>query len=200
MKAKKSKITPSELAEQQQANRERNRLIEQRGARLREEEKPLLDELHKAGYPVSALWHLAYEKHKYLDAIPILLKHLMLPYSDPIRDGIARRLAIPEARPAWPILVAEYRKAPIGFEDGFRLRAKSGLAVALSATVTNETIEELIALAKDPANGSSRLLLLHGLLKSKTLAAKQALEELAFDPELAKELAIRLKGRKKTIQ
>jgi hypothetical protein len=50
-------------------------------------------------------------------------------------------------------------------------------------------IDELIALAKDRSHGSSRLLLLRGLRKSRTPAAKKALEELASDPELSKEIA-----------
>ena len=66
---------------------------------------------------------------------------------------------------------------------------KDGLANALAATVTKDTIDELIALAKDPAHGSSRLLLLSGIRRSRTPQAKKAIEELAFDPALAKEIA-----------
>lgn len=50
-------------------------------------------------------------------------------------------------------------------------------------------VDELIALAKDRSQGHSRLLLLRGLKKSKSAKAKRALEELASDPVLAKEIA-----------
>jgi hypothetical protein len=66
---------------------------------------------------------------------------------------------------------------------------KDGLANALATTVTKDTIGELIALAKDPAHGSSRLLLLRGIRRSRTPQAKQAIEELAPDPQLTKEIA-----------
>ena len=70
-----------------------------------------------------------------------------------------------------------------------RLGAKSGLAAALAETVTDDSIDELIVLAKDRSHGSSRLLLLRGLRRSRAPAAKKALEELASDPELSKEIA-----------
>jgi hypothetical protein len=77
----------------------------------------------------------------------------------------------------------------MGKENGVRLGAKSGLAVALAATATDTVMDELITLAKDRSHGSSRLLLLRGLRKSKSTMAKRAIEDLASDPELAKEIA-----------
>jgi hypothetical protein len=50
-------------------------------------------------------------------------------------------------------------------------------------------MDELVALAKDRAQGDSRLLLLRGLRKSKSQIARRALEELASDPALSKEIA-----------
>ena len=110
-------------------------------------------------------------------------------YSDRIKEGIARALSVPDAKNAWSLLVAEYRKAPEGVEDGIMLGAKDGLAVALSATATDGVIEQLVSLAKDRSNGDSRLLLLRALRKSRTAAAKEAIEELAKDPALQKEIA-----------
>lgn len=136
----------------------------------------------------------------YAEVIPVLLKHLMLPYSDKIREGIARSLAVPEPEviKAWPLLVEEFRKAPIGWgiklkgdTEKLKLGAKDGLACALSATVTEDTLEELIALLKDPAHGESRILLLSPLRKrrKKNPRVRQVLEELATDPDLAKSIA-----------
>src|SRR3977135_965128 len=96
----------------------------------------------------------------YPTAIPILLKHLLLPYSDVTRETLARILAVPDARSAWPILASDYRKAPLGEETGSRWGAKSGLAVALASTATEGVMGQLIDLAKDRSHGSSRVLLL----------------------------------------
>lgn len=192
------KLTDDEKARLREINLARERGRTRRAARLAIEEKPILMELRNAGFAINSVWDLVNTSHRYERAIPILLKHLLDPYSDRTREGIARALAVPEqeVQSAWRTLVEEYRKAPEGRgsvapddSEEFPLRAKDGLAVALSATVTDATIEELIALAKDPANGDSRLLLLRGIRKSKNPAAKKAIEELASDQALAKEIA-----------
>jgi hypothetical protein len=167
-----------------------------RSARLRVEEEPLLADLRDAGLNIESAWNLRKNNANYPKAIPILLKHLLLPYSDRIRSGIAHSLASPDARYSWDTLVAEYIKAPTGKgiiargdTEEFNLGAKDGLACALAATVTEATIEELIEIMKDPSHGSSRVLMVSALRKSKNPKAKQALEVLAFDPDLQKEIA-----------
>lgn len=183
------KLTDDEITRLREINQERARQSAERAVRFRAEEEPILAELRTIGCNVTSVWSLPKTSDRYSDAIPILLKHLLLPYSDRVKEGVARALGAPVAKYAWPTLVAEYRKAPMGVVDGIRLGAKGGLAAALAETVTNDTIDELIALAKDRSHGSSRLLLLKGLRKSKVAAAKKALEELASDPELSKEIA-----------
>jgi hypothetical protein len=93
-------------------------------------------------------------------------------------------------------LVEEYRKAPTGSgilargdNKESRLGAKDGLACTLSVAVTGGTLPELIGLAKDRTQAESRLLLLSVLRKSTNPLAKQAIEELASDPFLVKEIA-----------
>ena len=170
--------------------KERDLALAERAARLREEQAPIVAELRNAGINVDRLADLIMRSVPYPAAIPVLLKHLVLPYSDPTLETLGRILAVPDARYAWPILVAEYRRAPIADENGVRRRgAKDGLAVALAATVTRSTIDELIALAKDRSHGASRLLLLRALRKSGSASVKQAIEELSTDPDLAKEIA-----------
>src|SRR5277367_1754260 len=100
---------------------------EARASQLRIEQQPLLAELRSVGWPVNSVWDLVNTGEKYEAAIPVLLKHLVLPYSDRIRGGIARSLAVRYARSAWPLLVAEYRKQPMCDDQ---LGAKFGLAVA----------------------------------------------------------------------
>lgn len=167
--------------------RERDRQRAELEAKYHEEEKPILHDLREVGYTtLRSVWDFVNTDDSYAAAIPVLLKHLTLPYSDGIVEGIARALAVPEARHAWPLLVAEYQKTPTTRE---RSRYKDGLAVALSTTVMNETIGELITLAKDKTHGESRILLLRGIKRSKLPIAKQAIEELALDPQLAKAIA-----------
>ncbi len=167
-----------------------------RSARLRAEEEALLKDLSAVGWQVDSVWDLVNTSANYAEAIPVLLRHLLLPYSDRTREGIARALAVPTARTAWPTLVEEYRKAPMGMgpiapgeAEELRLGAKDGLACALAATATEDVMPELVALAKDPSHGPSRCLFLSALKRSKSDMARAALKELASDPDLKKEIA-----------
>ncbi len=201
MTKRRRPVTAAELQARLQADpefmarkRERDLALAERVARHREEQAPIVAELRQAGINVDRLPDLIMRSVPYPAAIPVLLRHLVMPYSDATLETLARILAVPDARYAWPILVAEYRKAPSTYEDGTRRRgAKDGLAVALAATATASTIDELIALAKDRSHGASRLLLLRALRKSRSQAAKQAIEELSTDPDLEKEIAFRRK-------
>ena len=78
--------------------------------------------------------------------------------------------------------------------DSFGLQ--QGLAVAMAGTVTDETVDELVAEARRPAHGESRFLLLLGLRRLRTPAARQALEGLRDDPDLGDNAAKHLKGRR----
>jgi hypothetical protein len=169
-------------------------------ARIRAEAAPLLAELQAAGLKIQSVGDLIAMSERYEAAILILLKHLQMPYSDVVRETIARSLAVPEpeVRKAWPMLVEEYRKAPMGWgikgpgdTKEFRLGTKDGLACALSVAVTDETLEDLIAIAKDRTQGESRVMLLSALKKrrDKNPLAKQAIAELANDPDLKNEIA-----------
>ncbi|MBA5689969.1 hypothetical protein [Rugamonas apoptosis] len=200
-------MTAAELAARLQASpvfAERKQIQEQertdRLARMRIEEEPILKELRGIGWDLKSVWDLVNTSEPYPEAIPILLHHLQLPYSDLIKEGIARSLAVPEqaVQEAWPILLGEYRKAPTGmgmkvFGDAkeFRLAAKDGLACALAVTVTDETLPELVALAKDRIHGESRVLLLSALKKRKNRnpVVRLLIDELAKDPDLQKEIS-----------
>lgn len=105
----------------------------------------------------------------------------------PTRATIARCLAVHDAIYAWPKLVELYRAEPCTerYADGI----KSDLAVAVAGTTTEENIPTLVELVRDRSNGSSRLHFLRKLRRSKNPLAKQALEDLATDPDLEKEIA-----------
>jgi hypothetical protein len=164
-------------------------------ARCQAEEAPILADLAAVGWNIRSVWRLV-DGSARGDAIPVLLKHLLLPYSDRIREGIARALAVRQARYAWPTLVEEYRKAPIGRgirgpgeTEEFRLTTKDGLACAVAAAATEDVMDDLVVLAKDRTLGQSRVLLLSALKKSKAKIAKEALKELASDPDLTREIS-----------
>lgn len=201
----KLRLTDDEEYRLRQINMLRERERVERSARLRIEEQPILADLRTVFLDVNSVWDLVNTSLPYPEAVPILLKHLSLPYSDRTRAGIARALAVPEpeVRKARSFLVEEYRKAPMGkgiIAPGdiqeFSLGAKSGLALAVAAATTEADIDDLIALARDRSLGSSRLLLLSRLKRSKSQHAKQALEDLATDPDLEKEIASWRKRRK----
>lgn len=194
------KLTDGEKSRLREINKARQQERAERSARLRVEEEPISVDLRAIGWNVESVWDLVNTSTRYSEAIPILLKHLLIPYSDRTREGIARSLAVPEPEviKAWPMLVEEYRKAPMGqgvIAPGdtkeYRLGAKDGLACALSVAVTDETLPELFALAKDRTQGESRVLLLSALKKrrNKNPLAKQVIAELANDPDLQKEIA-----------
>jgi hypothetical protein len=195
------RLTEEEKVRLREINRIRRQEIEERGARLRVEQKPIIEDLRAVGWTVESVWDFINMPAavRYSEAIPVLLRHLMLPYSDRIRAGIARALGTPEpeARQAWPLLVAEYRKAPMGWgiialgdTKEYRLGTKDGLACALSILVTEATLPDLIELTKDRSLGESRILLLSALKKrrNKNPLVAQVIAELAEDPDLTKEI------------
>ena len=192
---KKDPITAGELINRLNSDpeyvarrREQERILDKRRAEFKAEQVQLIADLGAVGVKVESVWDLVNSSQRYDQAIPVLVKHLHRPYSEKLREGIARALAIPSAKCVWEVLVEEYRKSP---DLKSRSGVKDGLAVALAATVTENTLKELIELAMDKSNGSSRLLLLRPLRRrrSKNQSAQRAIAELASDPDLAKEIA-----------
>jgi HEAT repeat protein len=168
--------------------RERKRVEERK--RLEEEyeraEKPLVQDLEAAGFPVRSVYDFVNTTRSYRGALPILLDHLQRSYPPVIREGIARALAVREARFAWPSLVRLYREEP-------NEQVKSGLAVAVANTADKSVAHELIGLIREPQLGDSRLLLLSALPRLGRDRARELLEELQTDPQLGKEARIRLR-------
>lgn len=157
----------------------------------RDAEAPLVRDLAELGVEVGSVYDLVNDTVSYENAIPVLLDHLRREYPDAIREGIARALGIPAARLlGWRVLVDEYRRT-----ENENNRVKDGLAVALSGASDDSVVQELIDLAKDKNNGDSRLLLLLGIKRSWRPEARQAIAELAHDPQLGKEIKSWRRGR-----
>lgn len=194
-KRRRGRVTAAELMSELNADPQfqamwaaKNKDFARRAAQLRMEEEPLTQDLRTAGFPVASVWDLVNSPNTYGRAVPTLLHHLGLAYSDPIREGIARALAMPDAKPAWSRLVSEFRQTS-------SKRVKDGLAVALAALASEQTLEELFGLLTDPSHGPSRLLLLSGVWKRRSSRAREIIEELSSDPLFAKEIASRRKRR-----
>jgi hypothetical protein len=192
---KKKKITASELMAKLNADPEwvaarakEEQERQNRQAESRRAEAPLLEELRSIGVAVNSSWDLINKAGAYPKALPILLKHLQRPYPDAVREGIARALAVPEAKFAWESLIRLYREEPES-----QRRSKDGIASAVAVIADDTKINDLISLVRDKQNGSSRLLLLSALERSSDPGAQKTLVELQKDPQLKKEIAVILR-------
>jgi len=145
-----------------------------------EQEAPVVAALAEVGVEVESVWDLVNRKDDhYADAVPVLVEHLQdESYPDRVREGIARSLSFRKAAPAWPVIIELYRSTTESFD------LQQGLAAAMAGTVTDETVDELVAEAHREEHGESRLLLLLGLKRLRTSKATEALEGLRGDPDL----------------
>jgi hypothetical protein len=164
-----------------EAQRERDEALQRKAAAWRNAELPLAKELRGAGFAVDSAWDLVNTSVPYPAALPILLEHLERPYPDRVREGIARALAVRDARFGAEKLIRLYGEEQPGTD------AKAGLAVAIGEAADDDVIDEVIALAGDPAHGTSRVLMLDALGRSKAPRARAALEVIAEDPEVGEE-------------
>ncbi|NOU34657.1 MAG: hypothetical protein HOO96_42750 [Polyangiaceae bacterium] len=188
-----------EYLEAQESNPHWVRLREQEEAtRLRriEEERlaqaPLLDDLASVGLPVETVWHLVDMRMPYPHAVPILLAHLGRPYPARVLEGIARALAVPEARVGWNELASMFVETPVR-------SLKVALAGALAAAADERHLPEVLRLVRDPSHGPARLPLLEAVGKSRDARAIVALCQLEDDEDLG-ETAQRILRRKQRPQ
>jgi hypothetical protein len=165
--------------------RNRERIKAERRAALAAETASLVEELRGVGIDIAYLGDLRYDTPNFERGIAIILEHLAKDYSEPTKSVIAFLLTTPKAKIGWPTLVEEYRRTEQGVKP---LCLKNTLAAALAQTVTSSTEDELLKLAQDRQNGTSRVLLLRGLRRSWKSEIKQALLDLASDPDLKKEI------------
>lgn len=90
-------------------------------------------------------------------------------------------MAVPDARFARDDLLHLYEREEAGTD------AKDGLAVALAAVADDAVMDDLVALAQDRSNGHSRVFLLEALARSRRPDAREALQRLAADADVAPE-------------
>ena len=129
------------------------------------------------------MWDLVNTQKPYPKAVPVLFEHLESGYPEPIREGIARALAVPEANTFWGRILAHYK----GEKSG---RLKDGLAVALAGAATPKERTTLLEVVRNRRHGPSRLLLLPALIRLSPATAEEVLEEFKDDPDLRKEVRV----------
>jgi hypothetical protein len=157
--------------------------------RLREE-APIVRDLAAAGIDVKSVWDLVNTRKTPSAALPVLVEHLQRPYSNGVKEGIARALGVRESRFAWHRLVELFTAEP-------ESRYREALAIAVAESADNAVLDELIALARDTRNGEYRVHLLSALKRSKDPRAFEAILSLAKDPAFEYEVNKYLSAREK---
>lgn len=195
---RKKKVTASELMDQLNADpehvarrNEQETAVRRKEAEYARAEMHLVRELRDAGAQVSWVWDLVNTKTPYPQLIPILVSHLDRAYPEKVREGIARALAVPEARVVWNDLVRHY----IAETDTGTHGMKWALHLAIAAAADVTVLDPLIRLACDRRHGRNRALFIDALARIDDPRAKAALKELESDPDLAGDIERVIKRR-----
>lgn len=163
--------------------------IEKRVAAFKVEQRYLLTELAQVGVNVDIVNRLpTMPTCEYSHAIPILIKHLHLDYSDGTLESLARSLATKDAAQYWDDLVAMYT-ASVNREARGPGDFTMALAAAVAASCPPLRLNELIELLRNQKL-PYRALLLSPLRKKrgKNRDIAHVIEELRHDPALATEI------------
>lgn len=147
-------------------------------------EEPLVEDLRRLGLEIKSVWDLVNTAAPYPEAIPVLLDHLQRPYPERVREGIARALAVPEAKIGWGILLDAFHRE----SDQTTVGVKWSLGLALAAAANDDVLDDVITLLRDTRLGGNRTALLPALLRSSSPSAREVLGEMGKDPELAGEV------------
>lgn len=189
-------VTAGELLRELEADPEwvaardaRDRDARDQEEQFRREQQPLVADLAAAGVVVQSAWDLLNSPGPYPAALPILMFHLSRPYSERVLEGIARALAVKEARPiAWDELLALLKSGTLPPE------AANAAMVAISAMARPSDLPVLVALIREPSLGARRVFLVRNLMRSKRPEARATLLQLRDDPDLRIEIAARLRA------
>jgi hypothetical protein len=131
-------------------------------ATLKDEQRHLISDLQSVGVLVNTVWDLVNTSKQYPSAIPILAKHLGMPYSRRTKEGIARALTVEYGgSESFGALVEEFKKQNDSSETS--LKWVIGNAIATIATSVNENI--IIDLVGDESNGKARAMMVSTLPK-----------------------------------
>jgi hypothetical protein len=174
--------------------RQRERIRQQHAEALARAEGPVVAALREAGFNVTSIYDLVNATDSYTRALPLLLQHLQLPYAPLVREGIARALAVPEAKFAWKTLLSLFRNDFDQKANG----VKWAIGCALAAAADDEVMPDVIELFENSRHGENRLAFVDALKQSRRADARAALEKARQDPQLAREMR-RLLGRPRKV-
>jgi hypothetical protein len=127
--------------------------LKERQEQFRREQAVLVQELNNAGVRVECVYDLVNTADRYPAAIAILLRHVTLPYSKRIKEGIIRALTV---RYAGPDVLRELIRQFCAETDSRPNSIKWVLGNAISEVATPADAETIIALAIDPTHGDAR--------------------------------------------
>ncbi len=164
-------------------------------AEMHQEQRSLIADLQTVGIHVKSVWDLVnWRGAPYPEALPVLLKHLPILYSDRLGEGIARALSRPYVRSlAFEPVIQLYKDSPDYDGSWF----KDGLAVALSGMASPNDLGVLIDLLNERTNGPTRIFFLGNLARSKKPHALETIVRLKDDPDLTREVQHILKQKLK---
>jgi hypothetical protein len=165
------------------AAREAARL--RREQELQREEGQLLSDLMSIGIQVESVWDFVNTADKYPAAIPVLLRHLAMPYSKRTKEGIVRALTVNYAGPeVLRELIKQFREQ----SDDSANSLKWVLGNAISEVATPADAETMVGLAMDPTHGEARDMITQRLprvVKNKTRLL-EVLQHLVRDEQMEK--------------
>ncbi len=184
---KKTKVTASDLMAslrnnsdyliQQDRNEAKRRELEKR---IQAEQKELIRDMAEKGFVISSVWDLVNSGNTYEKGIPILVKHLAMPYSSKVKEGIVRALAVKEAKgKANMSLIHLYHNLP---KSEYSLRWAIGNTI--SVLVTKNDIESILTIVSNRDNGSSRQMFIKALTKFSSDKVVDVLLSILFDEDV----------------
>lgn len=152
-----------------------------RVAEIRAAAAPLLAKFRTAGFPVTSLNELKHHPTYTQRFVHLVLQELEAPHHRVVREELARSLGNPLA---W----GEFSKICELFARERDPAVRDGFAAALAESAPLDGLPRLMRVLQDPQHGASRVLLLRPFRKTKDPALRAAIEALADDPDLEKEI------------
>jgi hypothetical protein len=147
----------SSFVSREKRRQEENRRVEEDSQK---EQKELLTELSNVGLHVKSVWDLVNTEKDYQDAIPVLVRHLCMPYSTRVKEGIVRALAVDYAgSKALGELIKEFQVQ----NDDSETSLKWVLGNAIATVAKPSDADTLISLAADTSQGKARDMIISAL-------------------------------------
>lgn len=178
-KVSASKLQDQLLKDSEYQNwlREREEVREMLENAYAEDAKPLVDDLSKLGFNFSSPWDLVNIKSNYKTAIPTLIEHLTKPYVIKNKEGIARALAVKDAKAiACNAILHEYSNTPKN-ESNYRWV----LGNTMTVIITPEYVDDVIEIVQNESNGESRQMFVAALGNIKTSRVRDVLQKMIND-------------------